>query len=121
MRWLLQRWRWGRRERGAVARCDVVRGDAGQAVLLLLPVVAFVAMLSLAAVRAGATVVDRGRAQAAADAAALAAVAGGTSAAVRVAAANGATVTRVATIGSDVAVTVVLRGVAATARATNGP
>jgi Flp pilus assembly protein TadG len=70
-------------------------------------------------------VVDRARAQAAADAAALAGVTGGRATAAHVAAANGAVLARFERTGRrDAAVVTVIADVdgrRATARATNGP
>ena len=99
--------------------------DEGQAVLLVLPTVVFAALLSLAAARAGVTLGARAQAQTAADAAALAGVGGGASAAGRLAASNGGTLVRFARSaqadGVTVEVTVRVRDVMATARATDGP
>jgi hypothetical protein len=64
---------------------------------------------------------DRQQAQNAADAAALAGVAGGRAAADRLASANGATVVEWRREGDDVVVTVVVDGRRAAARATNAP
>ena len=61
------------------------------------------------------------RIQRAADAAALAGVHGGIGAAARVAAANGGALTSFVTAGADVTVSVMVSGVSATARATDGP
>jgi len=65
--------------------------------------------------------VDRQRAQHAADAAALAGVTGGRVAADELAGRNGATLISWSRIGDDVVVTVVVDGRRATARATDGP
>lgn len=103
------------------------RTDRGQAVLLLLPVVAVAALVAVGAGLAGRAVVERSRAQTAADAAALAGVEGGRAAAARLAAANGASLvayaaTPAADGSTEVVVEVVVRGeVHASARATNGP
>jgi hypothetical protein len=95
--------------------------DRGQALVLLLAVVA---MVSLAIVGVGAfsaRIVDRGRAQTAADAAALAGTAGGRSAAARLAISNGATLISYAEAGDVVTVVVDVDGERAAARATDGP
>jgi nitrous oxide reductase accessory protein NosL len=89
-------------------------------VLLLMAVV----MAALAVVGTGqfsVRVIDRGRAQTAADAAALAAIDGGRSEAGRLAAHNGGRL--VSYLESDGAITVVVDvgGQRATARATDGP
>lgn len=101
-------------------------GDRGHAVVLLLPVVAIAAMLAVGAARAGEVISDRARAQAAADAAALAGVHGGAPAAARAARANGASLSRFAIVDGDVVVSVsvsstVVGALSATARATDGP
>ena len=101
--------------------CHDAGTDRGQSVVLLLPIVAIAAVLAMGAARFGTTATGRAQAQAAADAAALAAVEGGASAASRLARANGGTLTRFAVAGGDVVVTVTVGGVSATARATNGP
>jgi hypothetical protein len=95
--------------------------DRGQAVMLLLAVVV---MVSLAVVGVGmfsARIVDRGRAQTAADAAALAATSGGRPAASRLAISNGAALISYAEAGEVVTVVVDVDGERATARATDGP
>ena len=66
-------------------------------------------------------VIDRGRAQTAADAAALAATAGGRSAAARLATANGARLVGYVEAGEFITVTVDVGGEQAVARATDGP
>ena len=97
------------------------RRDSGQAVVLLLAVVVM-AVLSVVAVGLfGQRIVDRGRAQTAADAAALAAIEGGRSAAQRLATRNGAVLVGYSEAGDVVTVVVELRGERATARATDGP
>lgn len=108
-------------------RCDAVtRGhgrDRGQAVLMLLPVMAVAALLGIGVALAGRVVVDRSRAQAAADAAALAGVGGGRRAAAELAAANGGALVEFRSLGDDhtVEVVVAVGGVRARARATDGP
>lgn len=105
-------------------RCQCSQ-DRGQAVLLLLPVVAVAALVAVAVGHAGSQVHDRARAQAAADAAALAGVDGGRTAAAELAAANGAALTAFTATGAGefttVEVTVRVREAVASARATNGP
>jgi len=95
--------------------------DRGQAVPLLLALVAIAAVLMAAAGHLGARVVDRSRAQTAADAAALAGVIGGLDAAASVAAANGGTVVAYRVLDLDLVVTVRVDGEMATARATRAP
>lgn len=95
--------------------------DSGQAVLLMLPVMAVAALLALGVAEVGHVVVLRARAQTAADAAALAAVTGGRPAADRLARANDASLVGFLRDGTDVVVTVDLDGVRARARATNAP
>lgn len=65
--------------------------------------------------------VDRQRAQHAADAAALAGVSAGRSASADLAGRNGATLVAWSRVGDDVVVTVVVDGRRATARATDAP
>jgi hypothetical protein len=97
------------------------RGDDGQAVILLLAVVVITALSLVAVGMFGHHIVARGRAQTAADAAALAATVGGRVAAEHLASLNGASL-RVFT-EADGAITVVVDvdGVRAEARATAGP
>ena len=95
--------------------------DRGQAVVLLLAVVVMAALSVVGVGLFSVRVIDRGRAQTAADAAALAATVGGRGAAVRLASANGAVL-----VGYDedvdvVTVVVDVDGERATARATDGP
>jgi hypothetical protein len=95
--------------------------DRGQAVMLLLAVVV-IAVLSVVAVGLfGQRIVDRGRAQTAADAAALAATTGGRAAATRLATRNGAILVGYTETGDAVTVVVDVDGQRATARATDGP
>jgi hypothetical protein len=100
---------------------DADRADRGQAVVLLLAVVAMISLAVVAVGVFGARIVDRGRAQTAADAAALAATTGGRSAAARLAASNGAALISYAEAGDVVIVLVDVDGERATARATDGP
>lgn len=97
------------------------RRDNGQAVVLLLAVVVLAALSVVAVGLFGQRIVDRGRAQTAADAAALAATEGGRSAAQRLAASNGAVLVGYAEAGDVVTVEIELGGERATARATDGP
>lgn len=97
------------------------RRDSGQAVVLLLAVVVMAALSVVAVGLFGQRIVDRGRAQTAADAAALAATEGGRSAAQRLATRNGAVLVGYSEAGDVVTVVVELRGERATARATDGP
>ena len=96
-------------------------GDNGQAVTLLLAAVtmAVVAVVGIGAL--GRHIVDRARAQTAADAAALAATNGGRDAASRFAAANGGVLVGYASDGDEVVVVVEVDGERATGRATDGP
>jgi hypothetical protein len=97
------------------------RIERGQAMALLLVVVVMAALAVVAVGQFGLRLVDRGRAQIAADAAALAATTGGRSAAARLAAGNGAVLTSYIEEGGAVTVAVQVDGQQATARATNGP
>lgn len=95
--------------------------DHGQAVILLLAVVMMAALAVVAVGAFSGRIIDRGRAQTAADAAALAATSGGRPAAVRLAAANGGTVIGYTEAGDAVTVVVEVEGERATARASDGP
>ena len=97
------------------------RHDSGQAVVLLLAVVVMAALSVVATGQFAQRIVDRGRAQTAADAAALAATGGGRAAAQRLAAGNGAVLIGYAETGDFVTVVVDVDGERATARATDGP
>ena len=97
------------------------RGERGQAMPLLLVVVVMAALAVVAVGQFGQRLVDRGRAQIAADAAALAATSGGRPAAARLAAGNGAVLTSYIEAGGAVTVVVQVDGQRATARATDGP
>jgi len=88
---------------------------------LLLAVVVMAALSVVAVGVFSQRIVDRGRAQTAADAAALAATEGGRAAAQRLAAGNGAVLVGYAEAGDVVTVVVELNGERATARATDGP
>jgi hypothetical protein len=78
------------------------------------------ALLAIGVGRVGAVVVQRQRAQIAADAAALAGVRGGRATAAAVATANGAALLSFDVRGDDVLVTVTVGAVDASARATDG-
>lgn len=97
------------------------RGDHGQATVLVAAVLAVTALASVGLARLGGGMVDASRARAAADAAALAAVDGGTPAATRLAQLNGARLVSVSRIGDDVVVVVEVEGATATARASASP
>lgn len=98
-----------------------VRPDAGQAVPLLLAVVALIAVVMAATAHFGARVVAEEQAQVAADAAALAGLDGGRPAAERLARANGGALVAFAGGDLDVQVTVRVGDATATARATRAP
>jgi hypothetical protein len=101
--------------------------DAGQAVLLVVVVVAVCGLLAVGTGRAAEVLIARQQAQSAADASALAALGGGGGvAAAALAESNGATLVSFERITegpgwSTVRVTVRVRGVEATATATDGP
>jgi hypothetical protein len=97
------------------------RRDNGQAVVLLLAVVVMAALSVVAVGLFGQRIIDRARAQTAADAAALAATQGGRAAAQRLAAGNGAVLVGYAEAGDVVTVVVEVHGERVTARATDGP
>jgi hypothetical protein len=100
---------------------DARGADRGQAVVLLLAVVVMATLGVVGVGMFGGRVVDRGRAQTAADAAALAATNGGRSAAGRLAASNGGVLISYVEAGDVVTVVVDVDGERATARATDGP
>lgn len=89
--------------------------------MLMMVVVAACGLLAVAVGETGAVLVRRQHAQAAADAAALAGTEYGRAGAERLAAANGATLTAFSVVGDEVRVVVVVDGVRAAARATDGP
>ncbi|MEN9645265.1 MAG: hypothetical protein RL238_1934 [Actinomycetota bacterium] len=97
------------------------RGDAGQAVVLVLVVAVMVVLCGVAMGRFAVRVVAVEQAQVAADAAALAAVDGGGPAAAAMAERNGGQLAAYRTRGDAVEVTVVVDGARATARATRAP
>lgn len=99
-----------------------LRGDQGGALVLLLLVAAVLsASLTAALGDLGATVVDRTRAGAAADAAALAGLIGGAGEAVRIARLNDADLVSFEQDVGQVTVVVEVAGVTARARATDAP
>jgi hypothetical protein len=102
-------------------RTERGRTDRGQAVVFLLVVVAMVALSLIAIGAFGQRIVARGRAQTAADAAALAATVGGRVAAERLASVNGASLRAFTEADGAITVVVEVDGVSATARATAGP
>lgn len=95
--------------------------DRGQAVMMLLAAVALAALAVVAVGTFGLRLIDRGRAQTAADAAALAGLRGGPAAAVDLAGRNGAVLVGFEQVGDLVTVSVEVDGVRASARATDGP
>lgn len=97
------------------------REDHGQAVVLSLSAVAIAVAMMVGAVHLGVRLVALERASTAADAAALAGVAGGREAAAAMAERNGATLTGFTTIGDDVVVTVRVGVAVGEARATRAP
>lgn len=97
------------------------RSERGQAMILVAVVVVFCGLLAVGAAQAGAVLIDRQRAQTAADSAALAAVVGGRTAAAALAERNGTVLVSWRVIGSDVIVEVRSGSVTAVARASNGP
>lgn len=98
-----------------------VKRDRGQAVLLMAVVVVFAALVAVGTARAGVVVLDRQRAQTAADAAALAGLDGGRAAAAALAARNGATLVSFVADGNEVTVVVRRGDTQARARASDGP
>lgn len=98
-----------------------MRDRGSMLVFVILVGVALTAAVTLALMPVLVSVVDRARAQNAADAAALAGVAGGETAAGAIAAANDATLVAWSRSGYEVTVTVRVGEREATARATNAP
>ncbi len=99
-------------------------GDRGQATALLLAVVVLAVLCAVGVAQLGATVVRHERAQAAADAAALAGATHGRDAAERMSELNGARLRSFVVIdsgGGTVEVTVELDGSVAVARAARAP
>ncbi len=95
--------------------------DRGQAIVLVLAFVVVAALSTAAMAHFSARIVDKQRAQLAADAAALAGVVGGRDAAERLAAANGAVLTEFVVAGDEVMVEVHVGNEVAQARATRAP
>lgn len=89
--------------------------------MLLLAVVVMCALAVVGVGMFGGRLVDRARAQTAADAAALAATSGGRPAAARLAASNGGALVGYVEEGDVVTVVVDVDGERATARASDGP
>jgi hypothetical protein len=96
------------------------RGDRGQALPLVIGVLAVMAVVLSAVAWFAGTTIDAARARTAADAAALAGVVGGAPEASRVADSNAAALLDFRREGSDVIVTVRVGRATATARATSG-
>lgn len=92
-------------------------GERGQALPFVAIVVVMACLLGLGAAHLGVAEVDRARAQAAADAAALAGAAHDRATAERLAVADDATLVSFERIGTDVLVTVELHSTRASARA----
>lgn len=101
------------------------QGDRGQALGLIVIAVTLIICSMVAIVDVSARLVERSRAQTAADSAALAGVDGGRAAANAVAAANGGHIVsfarHVADDGTDVAVTVAVGDESGSARASSRP
>lgn len=97
--------------------------NCGQAVVVLLAVVVLIAVVAAGVAALGVRILRQQQAQAAADAAALAGVESGQSAAEEMAARNGAVLTsfRSSADGMTVTVAVMLEGESASARATRAP
>lgn len=98
-------------------------GDSGQALPFVAVLVVVAGLLGIGATHLGLAEVARGRAQAAADAAALAGAAHDRAAAAELATADGASLVSFRRMGTDVVVTVELGGMQASsrARAVRGP
>jgi hypothetical protein len=96
--------------------------DRGSAVVfVVLIAVAFTTATGAGLAALSRDLIDAARARSAADAAALASVEGGQSAATELASANGATLVSWAQVGTDVVVEVRVGDAVASARATNVP
>jgi len=95
--------------------------DQGQALPIVIGVVAVLAVLMVGIGWFGVGLRDAAQARTAADAAALAGVDGGRTAAASLAGANGGGLVSFSVVGDDVIVTVRVGRATATARATNGP
>ena len=98
-----------------------MRDRGSMLVLVMLVGVAMTAAVTLALMPVLTGLIDRQRAQSAADAAALAGVIGGQGSSAVVAAANEASLVAWSRAGDEVTVTVVVGGQRATARATDAP
>ena len=100
----------------------MMQRDRGSAVVfVVLVAVAFTTATGAGLAALSRDLIDVARARSAADAAALASVEGGQSAAKELASANGATLVSWAQVGADVVVEVRVGDAVATARATNVP
>lgn len=97
------------------------RRDRGQAIVLVLAAVVLIVVFATALARYGMRLADTQQVQLAADAAALAGVAGGLQAAERLAAANGGTLVEFSAVGDEVVVVVCVGDRTARARATRAP
>ena len=97
------------------------RDRGGASILVMTAVVAIAVAIGAAMASTSTTLIDRVRAQSAADAAALASVRGGRAAAEQLAAVNGASLVSWRQIGPDVVVEVRAGAAVATARATDAP
>jgi Flp pilus assembly protein TadG len=95
--------------------------DTGQAVVLCAALGVIAALVGVGVVEVGSAMLDRQRAHTAADAAALAGVSGGRTAAAEMAQRNHATLVQFSRTGSDVVVIVVVGAANAIARASDGP
>jgi Flp pilus assembly protein TadG len=89
--------------------------------VLVAAVLTIIVLATAGLARLGGAMVDDSRAQAAADAAALAAVEGGADAAARLAERNGAQLVSVDRVGDEVVVVVDVAGTRSTARASSSP
>lgn len=98
-----------------------IERDRGQAVVLVLALVAVLVVMLVAVAQFGARLVAREQAQVVADAAALAGVVGGRGEAERMAIANGGVLMTFQSGGDEVVVGVQVGGETATARATRAP
>ena len=95
--------------------------DRGQMVVFAALVMVAAVLMSIGVTQVGSAMLDRQRAHTAADAAALAGVAGGPSAAADLARRNGAILVSFGRVGSVVTVVVAVGSARARARAGNGP
>jgi hypothetical protein len=104
--------------RSPVSRHSACRDELGQAIPLVIGVVAVMALLLIGVAWLSTSVIDAASARTAADAAALAGAVDGRSAASRLAADNGAELVAFQHIGDDVVVTVRVGRATVSARAT---